>query len=74
MSNALCVALLSFTSVEHVSISAARSTKSSTTNAVNLGCLTFICEKCACYLTRFVMYIIFKPMQTQESISRSTYF
>ncbi len=37
-----CVTLLSFTSLERVFISAARSTNSSSTLAVSLGCLKFI--------------------------------
>ncbi len=37
-SDSLCVALLSFTSVKHVSISAAPSTNSSSADAVSLGC------------------------------------
>ncbi len=38
----LCVTLLSFTSLERVFISAARSTNSSSAFAVSLGCLKFI--------------------------------
>uniref|UniRef100_A0A671L0G2 [histone H3]-trimethyl-L-lysine(4) demethylase n=1 Tax=Sinocyclocheilus anshuiensis TaxID=1608454 RepID=A0A671L0G2_9TELE len=50
--DALCVALLLFTSVECVSISAARSTNSSSAYAVSLGCLMFIWENGVHYLTR----------------------
>ncbi len=41
-SDALHVALLSFTSVKRISISAARSTNSSSAYAVSLGCLSLI--------------------------------